>query len=204
MSDVVAGLLERALESFERYEDEEALQRLLEAWRESRAERLVQLMARLSGVLPSGLAPPVGPVELPRMFEGLVATAGQRYRQGLGPELRDFRRWPADPRLTPGLLALAAMPVAQQEEVFLPLCELLVHVRDPRALGPLRALHASLPPESPYARRLDISIGLIAVQIVTPLGVRASARCDALEDAISRREEAVARSAPLREALLAR
>ncbi|WP_164020849.1 TIGR02996 domain-containing protein [Pyxidicoccus trucidator] len=204
MSDSLAEFLERAVAAFEHYEDEEALQQLLEAWRESRAERLARLIERLSVLLPTWLAPLTGPVDLPLLVEDLLVLARGRYPRLLSTQLIDHEKWPADPRLTPVLLALAPMPDAQREGVFRRLCDLLCHVRDPRSLGPLRALHATLPPASRYADRLDVAIQRIAMQQVSTPGAETSTLCDALEKALTRREEATARSAPLRESLLAR
>ncbi|MCP3063648.1 TIGR02996 domain-containing protein [Myxococcus sp. K38C18041901] len=206
MSDSQSGFLDRALAAFDRHEDEEALQQLLSAWRESRSERLAQLIERLSVMLPGWLAPLTGPLDLPMLVEDLLLLANHKYPRVLSSELIDPAKWPADPRLTPVLLALAPMPVAQQGpgRVFDHVCDLLDVVRDPRGLGPLHTLRAALPPDSRYANRLDVTLQRLASQQFSRPDTRTSTLSDALEHALCRREEATARSAPLREALLAR
>ncbi|WNZ60906.1 TIGR02996 domain-containing protein [Myxococcus sp. MxC21-1] len=204
MSDSQAELLERALAAFEHHEDEEALQQLLSAWRESRSERLAQLIERLSALLPAWLDPFTGPVDLPLLVEDLLLLANNRYPRVLGTELIDHTDWSADPRLTPVLLALAPTPEAQQGRVFDHLCDLLDHMSDPRSLGPLQALRAALPPDTGYANRLDVTLQRLARQQVSTPDTTTATLCAALEQALTRREEATARSAPLRESLLAR
>jgi uncharacterized protein (TIGR02996 family) len=200
VSDTVAGLLRCALESFERYEEEAALQRLLEAWRESRAERLALLAERLSAMDAQRPVPHVGLRGLPRKLDLLVEHVRDRSAHDVRQELRELLEWPPDPRLTHGLLRLPARDLPA--DVLLPLCALLEHVKDPRALGPLRTRHASLPPGGWAAHRLGIAIGHIAGQPVSELGAEALPLCQALEEAIHRREEALTRSAPLWESLL--
>ncbi|MCP3143794.1 TIGR02996 domain-containing protein [Pyxidicoccus xibeiensis] len=201
MSDILAERLGRALASFERYEEEDALQSLLEGWSESRDERIARLIERLSVSLPAGLAPFTGPIELSQLVEDFQTVAAHRYPRGSSIQLIDIQKWHPDPRLTPGALALADMPVAHKPTPGFWLCELLSHVKDPRALEPLRAIHATLAPGTPFAFRLEGVIEGIARQRVSRPGAEASALCDALEEALTRREEATARSAPLREVL---
>ncbi|MFY1824522.1 TIGR02996 domain-containing protein [Myxococcus fulvus] len=203
MSDSQAEFLERALAAFEHHEDEEALQQLLSAWRESRAARIAQLIERLSVLLPAWLAPLTGPVDLPLLLDDLLLLANHRYPRVLSTELIDHAKWPADPRLTPVLLALAPMPEAQQGRGFDHLCDLLDHVSDPRCLAPLQALRAALPPATRYASRLDVTLQRIAARQVSTPDTTTSTLCSSFEQALTRREEAAARSAPLRESLLA-
>jgi uncharacterized protein (TIGR02996 family) len=203
VSDTVTGLLRRALEAFERHEEEESLRRLLEAWRGVRAGRIAVLAERLTKWAHRS-APRVGLLGLPRLLDSIVEKVGQLPPARLGKELGGHTLWTADPRFTPGLLTLAALPAAYDGDLFRPLCELLILVKDPRSLEPLRALHAGLPDHSPYARRLGLVLSLIAQVEVPPLDTEASDLCDTLEEALSRREEGAARSLPLREELLAR
>ncbi|GEN13196.1 repeat-companion domain-containing protein [Myxococcus fulvus] len=206
MNDSQSEFLERALAAFERHEGEDALEQLLSAWRESRSERLAWLIERMSVLLPAWLAPLTGPIDLPLLVEDLLLLANHKYPRVLSTELIDPGKWPADPRLTPVLLALAPMPVAQQGpgRIFDHVCDLLDIVRDPRGLEPLHALRATLPPDTRSTNRLDVTLQRIASQQISPLDTKTSTLCDALEQALTRREEATARSAPLREALLAR
>jgi uncharacterized protein (TIGR02996 family) len=203
VSEFLTGLLRRALESLERREDEKALQRLLEAWRVGRAERLALLVERFTA-LEDGPAPAESLLDLLELRETLMEKPGKLVSpRDLGTGLSDFLRWPADPRFTPVLLDLAALPVARQEALFVPLLELFLKQKDPRTPAPLRELHARLPAESPYAERLDSLLDRGAAWKAPGLGSEASALCEALEEALTRREEALARSTPLREELLA-
>ena len=200
----MAGPLRRALEALERREDEEALQRLLEAWRAARAERLALLVERFSK-LDGGPVPVGGLLDLLRLRESLVEKTGRALSSSsVGMELSDFLQLPADPRFTPALLDLAVLPVVRAEVAFLPLCELFIKQKDPRTHEPLSELCSRLPAESAYARRLDVVLGRITERAPPRLSGEASALCDALEEALTLREEALARSAPLREELLAR
>ncbi|MCP3143596.1 TIGR02996 domain-containing protein [Pyxidicoccus xibeiensis] len=203
MSDNAARHLRLALETFERHEEEAALGWLLEAWRQVRAERIAVLAERVTTRFnPSSPRP--GLFDRPSELESLVKFADRSSPQQLGRRLGGRALRKADPRFTPALLSLAARPEARDGAVFHPLCELLIRVNDPRSLEPLRALHASLPPDSPYARRLGEANTLIAQAPAPSLEADASALCDALEEALARREEVTARSTPLREEFLAR
>ncbi len=199
----MTGLLRRALDAFERYEEEEAVRRLLEAWREVRSERIAVLTERLTK-LAHRTTVRTGLLGLPGLLDALVENAAQYTPKGVGQELGRHQLWTADPRFTPALLTLAAQPKAYEGEFFRPLCELLILVKDPRALAPLRALHGSLPGYTLYAQRLALVLSLIA-EVGTPsLEAEASALCDALEEAVTRREEDAVRGTPLREELLVR
>ncbi|HZI13843.1 MAG TPA: TIGR02996 domain-containing protein, partial [Myxococcus sp.] len=204
MSDTVTGLLGRAMEAFERHEHEEVLQLLLEAWGQTRSERLAGLAERLSAMAIPGAIPPEGPLGLLRRLAALVEKAGTGDSWGVGSGLGECQARPPDPRLTPALLDLAALPVADKAEVCLRLCNLLGHVGDPRSLGPLRALHAGLLPGSRLERRLGAVIERVAGQPVMALEAESSSLCDVLEEAIARRAESMARSRSIREALHAR
>ncbi|NMO21173.1 TIGR02996 domain-containing protein [Pyxidicoccus fallax] len=204
MRDIVAWLLGLALEALERSEEEVALRRLLEAWDEGRAERIAVLAERLTKLANRPWPSHGRWFGLPRQLESIVDRSAQLSAEEMvrEPCFLDILR--ADPRFTPSLLALAALPKAHDEVLFRQLCRLLILVKDPRSLEPLRALHASLPPDSGYAQQLGSAITLISQVEVPVLGAEASALCDALEKALTRREESEARSAPLREELFAR
>ncbi|HZI14608.1 MAG TPA: TIGR02996 domain-containing protein [Myxococcus sp.] len=192
MRNTVTGLLERAVESYEQHEDEEALQRLLEAWRELRAERIAELAERLSKQA-NGTAPRAGLLGVQREFGRVLdlEKEGRFPAESVVSLLEDFGRQPADPRLTLGLLDLASRPVAHEERVFPALCELFLHMKDPCALMPLHLLLASLPHGSRYARWLQLTLERMNVgQAPTPRGEEA-ALCDALKDAMDRRRESL-------------
>jgi uncharacterized protein (TIGR02996 family) len=204
VNDTVAGLLERALEDFERFEDEQVLLRLLEAWREARAERIARLAERLTeGVC--GPAPVIlGPLGEPGQYKRILFPGPEETCSlyVLRSRLESLLQHPADPRFTSLMLAIAALPLAWQEEVFLPLCEAFIHLKDSRALEPLRALRARLPPGSPYGEQLGLTLERLGAEGL-PLSAAASSLCDALEGAMARREQAVQRGAPRRDELLA-
>ncbi len=203
MSGFLTGLLRRALESLERREDEKALLRLLEAWRGVRSERLALLVERFTA-LGDGPTPAGSVLDLVDLRETLKEKPGKLVSPGnVSAELSGFLQWPADPRFTPVLLDIAALPVAGQQAIFLPLCELFLKQKDPRTHRPLRELSARLPSDSPYGERLDSLLDSIEGLKAPGLGQEASALCDALEEALTWREESLARSAPLREELLA-
>jgi uncharacterized protein (TIGR02996 family) len=204
VSDTLAGLLASARESFARYEEEAALRRLLEAWEETHAERIAVLAERLSSLAATRPMPPEGQLGLPRRLEAFGKQADPEHGRSMFEKLRKCLSPPFDPRLSRVLLGLAVLPIAEHPGVSMAICVLLKNTKDPRALGPLRALRASLPSESRYGQLVGSVIESIAAQQVAPLGTEALALCDALEEDILRREEGEARSAPLREALLAR
>jgi uncharacterized protein (TIGR02996 family) len=204
VSDTATWLLRLALEAFERSEEEVAVRRLVEAWWEVRAERIAVLAELLTKLANRPAPRPEHLFRLPRMLESIVDKAAQLPTQRVTQELALLLILRADPRFTPTLLALAALPQAHDPGIFSQLCGLLILVKDPRSLEPLRALHKSLPPDSPYAEQLGLAITLISQVEVPELGAEACALCDALEEAVTRREEAEGRSAPLREELFAR
>jgi uncharacterized protein (TIGR02996 family) len=205
VSDTLAGLLGRAVEAFERHDAEMALLRLLEAWREARIERIALLAERLTKLANQ---PPLfgGLLGVLCVFEAVLSLSKEVQDPTgiLSTQLDDRVKEPADPRLTPVLLDLATWPAAHREEVFLPLCELFLRLKDPRTLAPLRALHASLSHRSPYGRRLGLTLERLDVGPAPTPRADEAALCDALEEALARREEALARSAPLRQALFGR
>ncbi|WP_164015737.1 TIGR02996 domain-containing protein [Pyxidicoccus trucidator] len=204
MSDTVAGLLERAREAFERHAYAEVLQRLLEAWEKTHAERIALLAEQLSELADAGDAPHVGRLGQSRKFEALAKNAGPEDARSVARALDALLGGPADPRLIPALLQLAALPIAQVPGVGRRLLNVLGHVKDPRTLDPLRAVHASLPRGSPLEFKLETVIEFLAEQPVPTLEAEASALCGELEEAIARRAEILAWSRGLREALLAR
>jgi len=216
VSNVLNGLLARAAASFERHEEDDALERLLEAWRESRAEPIAGLARWLSDRLTAGLAPlraapfsgHLDPrwrlLDPPRMLGSLMENATRAQARVLCQQLRDLCLWPADPRLTPALLAIARMPVVRENKVLHALCDLLMHLGDPHSEKALRELRASLPPELPSLERLDIVIRAVASQEVPELDEETQERCDALKEAFEARAAAEQRTTALREELLAR
>ncbi len=213
--DSLTELLGRALSAFEQREEGEALRHLLVVWRESRAERVAVLVDAVSARLSEGAAPldpgPYAPAmqaqqptDLPRLLAGLEASSNRGFADLLGRQLEAFRQWPADPRFTPSLLALLRLPISREPRVLGPLCDLLVYLRDSRAVEELRALRADLESGSLLAQRLDVIVEMTTLQEVPSLGPEARALCDAVEEAVSARNATEARSAPIREALLAR
>jgi uncharacterized protein (TIGR02996 family) len=215
VSNDLNALLAHAAGAFARSEEAEALQPLLEAWRESRAERIAGLVRLLSDRVTTGLAPIdlnfasahralLQPEDLPRLVGSLLDNAARGREATLCQQLDHFRQWPADPRLIPPLLAIARMPVVRQEPVLRALCDLLMHLRDPHSVESLRTLLTSLPPQLPSAERLHIVIRLTASQELPTLDEEARARCDALKEAIEARTAAEQRAAATRDALRAR
>ncbi len=211
MSDVVSGLLGRAAVAFEQREEEDALLRLLEAWRETRSERLAALVEQLSARITARLPPlPCNPWssimdlhrpgDLARMLDDFRAIVSRGHLDDTSNRLRGWRRWPADPRLIPAVVASSRLPIAQAPGVLHALHDLLVHLRDAQCLQALRELHADLPPEHPYVEELRQTL----TRVGFPLEPEELTRCDALEEAIHEREATEARSAATREALLAR
>ncbi len=181
-------LLRLALESFERYDEVDALERLLKAWRKKKAGRLAELAEQLSPVTPPGAEPR----ELVAILQTLLDSM-----RGLDGHAVEPREGLADPRSTPALLALVGTPLAREEKVLDLLCETFFMSGDPRALEPLRALLESLPHGSRKADWRGFELMNLPAQEVPTLDAEVSAFCDALEQGISRR-------VPLRDALLAR
>ncbi|WP_163991324.1 TIGR02996 domain-containing protein [Pyxidicoccus caerfyrddinensis] len=215
MSDTLRDLLGRALEAFERHAEEEALGRLLEAWRHARDSHIAALVERLSERLTRGLSPldcepgsstmlEHRPLDLPRLLVTVQEGADRGFPGSLRKSLRAFREWPADPRFTPVLLDISRMPVAGDLGVPDVLCGLLEEVRDPRTLEPLREVRAGLPPGSELSTRLEAVIQRLLARPGLPLDEEASRLCEELEEALFERGAAEVRSAPIRESLLAR
>jgi uncharacterized protein (TIGR02996 family) len=213
--NILHGLLARALASFEQREEEEALLRLLETWRESRSERIAALVETLSDRLIAGMpllpCQPTSPamqthrpIDLPRLLPGFLETAARGEPEPLCRLFDAFRRWPSDPRLTTALAAISRMGISSSRQVLHDLCGLFMNLRDPRSVEALRALGARLGAEDRHGRQFESIIEVITLQELPPMDVEARALCAALEDALRARAEAEARSAPLREALLAR
>ncbi|MCP3166656.1 hypothetical protein [Myxococcus qinghaiensis] len=217
MSNILNDLLARATESFERHEEEEALQRLLEGWSEARAEPLIALAQQLSDRLAVGLTPldvssswwqtrePRHLMDLPRELMALLAHARQGNRQETAWRIPKFRERAADPRLVPPLLAIALMPVAEDSEVLDALCGLLMHVGPPYDVNVLHALRGRLPAGlSFWAEKLDIVIRMGAAWVPPILDEETQARCEVLREAIDARTATERRVSSTREALLAR
>jgi uncharacterized protein (TIGR02996 family) len=215
VSEALSDLLARASEAFDRHEEEECLRRLLNAWRQCRAPRLAALVERLSERLTAGLAPldcepgsptllKCRPLDLPRLLATVLEGADRGYPGALGPSLRAFQRWPADPRFTPVLLAISRMPVAQDVRIPDELCRLLEEVRDPRTVAPLEALRAGLGTGSMLGGRLSLCLQQLSRYAPPPLDEQDSALCEALEEALAAREASDAARAATREELLAR
>ncbi|MFP2910747.1 hypothetical protein ACLESD_38070, partial [Pyxidicoccus sp. 3LFB2] len=114
-----------------------------------------------------------------------------------------LQRWPADPRFTPVLLDLARMPIASDVGVPEVLFALMEQVGDPRALEPLRELRRGLASGAVRAARLDAILQRIP-HPGPPLEASASRLCAELDEALTEREAAEARNAPLRDSLFAR
>ncbi|MFP2927019.1 TIGR02996 domain-containing protein [Pyxidicoccus sp. 3LG] len=205
-------LLEQAIEAFEQHAEEDALRLLLEVWRESRSERIAALVEKLSDRLAAGLPPLDGPtvahvlrryrpIDMPRLLDSLMVAASQERVEVVGHMLRGLRQWPSDPRLASTLMDLARLPIARVPQVVQGLHGVLLYLRDPRARDTLRALWASL---SAGARQGGNIVELPLSREFPALDEEVWRLGKALEEAIDARAEAEARSAPLREALLAR
>ncbi|MFP2924017.1 hypothetical protein ACLESO_02130 [Pyxidicoccus sp. 3LG] len=212
MSENLKELLGHAVDALERHEEVACLEHLLEAWRLARAERIAALVERLSMRLTAGLPPlpavPYSdvmtrhrPLELPRLLADVMRTVELRQMGAVFEQLRALRRWPADPRMTSTLLAISARDAAIEMKFFELLCAVFADMRDPRALEPLRTLRATLSPGSSQMSALDGAMKIIASAGSPPLDADAAARCEALEAALSAREDAEARSSPTRAAL---
>ncbi|WP_164012310.1 TIGR02996 domain-containing protein [Pyxidicoccus trucidator] len=214
MSETLNDLLRRACEAFERHAEEEALVRLLEAWREARTEELATLVERLSKRLTQGLSPlecepgsltmrECRPLDLPRLLVSVREGAERGYAGSVRRSLLGLQQWPVDPRFTPVLLDIARMPISGDVGVPEVLFALLEQVGDPRALEPLRELRRELASGVARAARLDAILQRIP-HPGPPLEASASSRCTELDEALTEREATEARNAPLRDALLAR
>ncbi|MFP2924493.1 TIGR02996 domain-containing protein [Pyxidicoccus sp. 3LG] len=196
---LLEDLLRKASEALLYQEAETCLEYLLVAWRETRSERLVVLIERLSRRLTAGLPPldctprspgmtRLRPEELPLLLDSLLAGASQAGADTLAGRLKDFGRWRGDPRFTSALLELAHLPVAHEPPVTRALCHLIVAQRDPRIVEPLRALHASLPQGTPYSQQVDLAIRQLAPSTVPRLKPDTTALLDALEKDLSESE----------------
>ncbi|MFP2904202.1 TIGR02996 domain-containing protein [Pyxidicoccus sp. 3LFB2] len=215
MSDALDDLLARAAEAFERHEELESFQFLLNAWRQRREARVATLVERLSARL-TGHPTPLQysawsltmkehhPLEVP----GLLATSMKTVDGGLWghlpTELHILTQGSSDPRLTPVLLDLVFRPAALDGHAFRALCRAFKATKDPRALEPLQALRLTLPSDFSQTGLLDEALQAIAAGVPPPLDTATLARCMDLEQALSEREAAEARSASTRELLLAR
>ncbi|NTX40570.1 hypothetical protein HUA78_39700 [Myxococcus sp. CA033] len=217
MSHILNELLARATESFERHEEEEALQRLLEAWAEARAEPIIALAQQLSDRLVVGLTPldvnaswwqkrdPRHLMDLPRELMPLLAHARQGHGQETARQIPKFRERAADPRLIQPLLAIALMPVAKHSQVLDELCGLFMHVGPPYDVNVLHALRVRLPAELFFvAEKLDIVIRLGTGWVPPILDEETQARCEALREAIDARTAVEQRISSTRDVLLAR
>ncbi|QQR45265.1 TIGR02996 domain-containing protein [Myxococcus xanthus] len=209
------GLLEQALAAFEQRDEEEALRSLLEAWRESRSELIVTLVNALSDRLIAGV-PPLScrpfapemqahrPSDLPRMLAGFEETASAGLVDPLCRQMEAFLNWPADPRLTFALESMTRMNISANRKVLDQLAALFMYLRDPRSLESLRRLSKRRGMADRHVQQFAGIIDLITRQEVSPVDAEALALCAALEEARISRAKSEARSAPIREALLAR
>ncbi|MCP3099292.1 hypothetical protein LZ198_10455 [Myxococcus sp. K15C18031901] len=217
MNEILNGLLGRAADSFARHEEDAALEQLLEAWRESRAEPVIALVQQLSDRLGEGLTPlDVGsswetqlerrhPMDLPRMLVSLLGFASSSNWRETSRRLERLRQWPADPRFVPVLQALSRMQVVEDFRVLAAFCDVYMHVGPPFDVQLLRALKARLPPVLSFVtRQLDRVIRLGAAWTPPVLDALALERCEALREAIEARAMGERQDAGTREALLAR
>jgi uncharacterized protein (TIGR02996 family) len=211
MSQAVNSLLRHAKADFHQRDEKKSLQGLLEVWRETRSERIAALAQKLSDRLLA--LPPVpsvnrsrqhDPIDLPGMLGRLMEAVKAGRMDTLRQQLAAFGKVPADPRLTPSLMAIARLPLAGQHEVLHQLRRLFLSQRDPRALESLRVLLAGLDTGDHYVRQFKNIIELTTRQKLPPLDEESRVLAEALEEAINERASAEARSAPIREALLAR
>ncbi|NOK02951.1 MULTISPECIES: hypothetical protein [Myxococcus] len=190
MSETLTGHLERAREAFERHAYEEVLQHLLKAWKIAPAECIARLAEQLSEVAAAGLSAYHRHFSQVRQFEALVKEAGPEDTRSVALAVDELLGEPPDPRFTPALLDLAARPVFHEEpRLGRRVCNALGHVKDPRAIGPLRALSASLSPETPIKDRLELTLDFLTRQPVPVLDSTASVHAEALEAALARRAE---------------
>jgi uncharacterized protein (TIGR02996 family) len=211
----LTGLLGRALTALGQHDDDEVLECLLEAWRESRDERIAALLERRSARLAAAY-PPFGnvldfplrkrlrPMTVPLLLPELMEAAESGDADAVSRQLDRFVHGHPDPRLIPSLRAISRLPLARGPAVLTQLWRLLFALRDSSALEILRVLRAHLEPGSFLDRRIDSFLKQEGPHEFTRLNAKARALCDALEEAMGAREEAEARSAPVREALLAR
>ncbi|WP_338872283.1 TIGR02996 domain-containing protein [Myxococcus stipitatus] len=217
MIDGLEMHLERAEDALARNEGEAALGHLLEAWKECRAEPIIELIHRLSDHLLVGFTPletsaPRHPedgarhaMDLPRVMARLM----QAPRDGFAVPGVDLdllrRRFPADPRMLPVVLASARQRGAEALDNLKMHNAVLIYVGAPYDVEPLRELRARLPRDmGREAERLDAVIQRGERWVPPVLGASAQARCDALTEAVEARIAGRARSAMSRDALLAR
>ncbi|QSQ21900.1 TIGR02996 domain-containing protein [Pyxidicoccus parkwayensis] len=190
-----------AVLALRRRDDAAALEHLLGAWRQSQSERIASLVERLSQWLTVGGVPisfdqrsfvlsPPGIVELPLLLAGLRELAQQRPEgKKMSDKLKAFSPCSADPRFTPALLDIARLPVARVPEVRQALCNLFVEMWDPRAVRPLRELHAEFDPLSAFAEALAVTLERIAprVRAMPPLPPEVESQCEEMEAALDDR-----------------
>ncbi|MCE9668626.1 hypothetical protein LY474_12455 [Myxococcus stipitatus] len=217
MNEILDELLGRAADSFARHEEDAALEHLLEAWREARAEPVIALVQRLSDRLGQSLTPlDIGsswetqlerrhPMDLPRMLVSLLEFASRSNWRETSKRLEKLRQWPADPRFVPVLASISRMPVVDDFRVLAAFCDVFMHVGPPYDVQPLRALKVRLPPVLSFVtRQLDRVIRLGAAWVPPVLGAESVALCEALRDAIEARAGQERQDAGTREGLLAR
>ncbi|AGC41508.1 hypothetical protein MYSTI_00149 [Myxococcus stipitatus DSM 14675] len=218
MSDTLELHLERAEAALARWEGDAALGHLLEAWQECRAEPIIALIHRLSEFLYAGL-PPLDsfvfekseegarhPMDLPLLLEGLLRNATS---DGLCIRLRVLdllrRRFPADPRMVPVVLASTRLPDAEHVDNLRMHSSMLMYIGPPYDVEPLRELKARLPRDiGREAARLDKVIRMGERWAPPVLSEPVQSRCEVLRQVVEARIDRVSRSAATRDALLAR
>ncbi|AKQ63711.1 hypothetical protein A176_000623 [Myxococcus hansupus] len=215
MSNVLDGLLVRAQEAFARREEEATLEALLEAWRETRARPLAEVIQQLSDRLCTGLTPlDIGswlydftrwhPLDVPRLLAGFVEDSKRTLPDAVQEGLETVLRWPRDPRMLPPLMTLLQLPVGEDAQVLKALCAVLDHVGVLYDVQPLRDRQAQFANWPIMASRLEQAIHSGLSRRPPDLDAETQAHCDALRAAISERTAAEQRESPTREALLAR
>lgn len=208
MDDIVYGHLERAAESFARYDEEETLGALLAAWRVCRSPTLVKMCEEVerrlvvNGLAAEGNArpPPYEEWEYtPRSMAWLLVSQAQRTSTPEAYYLDQLLRMSPNPQFGPALVLLSQLPAFQAPLNLTKLCLALKHVGPPFDVGPLEALQARLAPDNDSAGRLAFVIRLGREWVPPALDARAEATLRDLSTALGGRVEHERRCASVRE-----
>ncbi|WP_426731017.1 hypothetical protein [Myxococcus faecalis] len=208
MEDSVLGHLERAAESFARYDEDEALGALLAAWRVCRSPALVKLCEEVERRLAANRLDaegnekpsPDGTREVtPRAMASTLVSETRRSSTLEMFYLDQVLRMSPNPQLGPALVSLSGRPEFQVPLNLTKLCLALKHVGPPFDIAPLQALQARLAPDNESAGRLAFIIRMGREWVPPVLGARAEAVLRDVRNALDARGDHERRRASIRE-----
>ncbi|GEN12428.1 repeat-companion domain-containing protein [Myxococcus fulvus] len=200
MSEALHSHLERAVECIARYEEQEALGAVLDAWRECRAPELVVFAQDLEARLDSAEAERAGQAaEARRAARDLARKLEERGTPDeVEARLDAVLGMLPEPRLIAGLLAITRLTSVAEPQAVLKLCAALWHVGPPFDVAPLEALHARMRPAAwAAAARLSSVIGLGLDWVPPELDAKARQLLAELRDAFRVRGAYASRSASI-------